>query len=166
MNYFEELQQVISRLDPAPLLDFVKACQGTLWIAGNGGSMSTAQHWACDLSKQAGRRVQTLGSNPAVLTAWANDDGYGAALARELERQARPDDALLMISCSGRSANITMLMTTAAQLQIPRMLLSAKQAPTYLDVPTMRVPHTHYGIIEDCHLVIGHWLTEALCSSS
>jgi D-sedoheptulose 7-phosphate isomerase len=164
VNYIEELQQVLSRLDIAPLLGFVRGCQGTLWLAGNGGSASTAQHWACDLSKAAKRRVQALGSNPAVLTAYANDVSYGAALARELETVARPDDALLMISCSGRSANITMLMDAASQLHIPRMLLSAKNAPTYIGVPTIRVPHTHYGIIEDCHLAMGHWLTEALCS--
>ena len=76
MNYFHELQKTISQIDPSPLIDFVRDCQGTLWIAGNGGSASTAQHWACDLSKAAGRRVQALGSNPAVLTALANDKGY------------------------------------------------------------------------------------------
>jgi D-sedoheptulose 7-phosphate isomerase len=162
MNYFAELQQTLAQLDPSPLLPFVRACEGVLWLAGNGGSASTAQHMACDLSKAAGRRVQALGSNPAVLTAWANDDSYGAALAREFEQVARLDDALIMNSCSGRSANITMLMSVCHTLHIPRMLITATNAPTFLGVPTIRVPHTHYGIIEDCHLAIGHWLTEEL----
>ena len=162
MNYREELARTVQQLDITPLLDFIKACQGTLWLCGNGGSASTAQHWACDLSKAAGRRVQALGSNPAVLTAWANDESYGAALARELETVARLDDRLIMISCSGRSSNITMLMSVCQTLHIPRMLLTASDAPTFLGVPTVRVPHTHYGIIEDCHLAIGHWLTEEL----
>ena len=162
MNYIHELQKTLGQIDPTPLVAFIQQCAGTLWLAGNGGSASTAQHWACDLSKQAGRRVQALGSNPAVLTAWANDESYGAALSRELERLAQPDDALLLISCSGKSGNITMLMSTALKRQLPCMLLSGMNAPTYIGVPSVRVPHDHYGIIEDCHLAIGHWLTEEL----
>jgi len=164
MNYFHELQKTIGQIDPTPLLDFVTGCQGTLWLAGNGGSASTAQHWACDLSKAVGRRVQALGSNPAVLTAWANDESYGQALAKEFEHVARIDDRLIVISCSGRSQNIGRLLDTALLFHIPRMLLTGANAPIFELTPSVVVPHTHYGIIEDCHLAIGHWLTEALCS--
>ncbi len=170
MNYFHELQITLSQLDPSPLLDFVTACKGTLWLAGNGGSASTAQHWACDLSKAAGRRVQALGSNPAVLTAWANDSDYANVYGAELNRLVRPDDALLCISCSGTSANIYYALREARAKQIPCALLTSSEYTGSIDQPrcepdlVVRVPHTHYGIIEDCHLAMGHWLTEALCS--
>lgn len=166
MNYFEELQQTLSRLDIAPLLDFAQACEGTLWLAGNGGSASTAQHWACDLSKAAGRRVQALGGNPAVLTAWANDKSYEVALGAELMRLARPDDALICLSCSGRSPNILSLCNAAIRLDLPRLLITGAHAPTYPDIPALVIPHTHYGVIEDAMMTLGHALTEALCSSS
>lgn len=165
MNYFKELAETITRLDPAPLLPFVRACQGTLWVAGNGGSASTAQHWACDLSKAAGQRVQALGSNPAVLTAWANDEHYSMTLAREFEHAHRPGDAIIALSCSGTSDNIMHLRTAAECARIPFALVTS-QLHYGVDADLIvRVPHTHYGIIEDCHLAIGHWLTEALCSS-
>lgn len=164
MNYFNELAETIARLDPAPLLPFVRGCQGTLWIAGNGGSASTAQHWACDLSKAAGRRVQALGSNPAVLTAWANDSEYEEALKRELERLYQPGDALICLSCSGTSVNIRRLLSYAYEQGLPIALVTQALCPPYVPV-TISIPHTHYGIIEDCHLAIGHWLTEALCNS-
>jgi D-sedoheptulose 7-phosphate isomerase len=165
VNYIEELTQVLARLDIAPLISFVQACEGTLWLAGNGGSASSAQHWACDLSKQAARRVQALGSNPAVLTAWANDEGYAVALAQEFKRVARMDDRLICLSCSGTSKNIITLLRSAWLLHIPRAIVTgrANVYPTPVDL-VVNVPHTHYGIIEDCHLAIGHWLTEALCS--
>jgi D-sedoheptulose 7-phosphate isomerase len=165
VNYIDELTQALVRLDIAPLIAFVQGCQGTLWLAGNGGSASSAQHWACDLSKQAARRVQALGSNPAVLTAWANDEGYAVALAQEFERVARMDDRLICLSCSGTSKNIITLLRQAWLLHIPRAIVTgrANVYPTPIDL-VVNVPHTHYGIIEDCHLAIGHWLTEALCS--
>jgi D-sedoheptulose 7-phosphate isomerase len=164
VNYIEELTQALSRLDIAPLIDFVRDCQGTLWLAGNGGSASTAQHWACDLSKAAGRRVQALGSNPAVLTAWANDSDYANIFGAELSRLAQPGDRLICLSCSGTSANIYYALREAGARGILSALVTSK---LYCDDDadlTIRVPHTHYGIIEDCHLAIGHWLTEALCS--
>jgi D-sedoheptulose 7-phosphate isomerase len=163
MSYFDELQQVLSRLDPAPLLPFVQGCEGTLWLAGNGGSASIAQHWACDLSKAAGRRAQALGANPAVLTAWSNDESYAAALRAELQSLAREDDRLILMSCSGRSANIVQLISEI----MPCYLITGCAAPAWAgSVKTLVIPHTHYGIIEDCFGAIGHWLTEALCTSS
>lgn len=163
MNYFHELQKTLAAIDPSPLVDFITACPGTLWIAGNGGSASTAQHWACDLSKAAGRRVQALGCNTAVLTAWANDEHYNDALAMELERLYQPNDAVICLSCSGISSNIIMLLDYAADHGLATALVTAQQYASD-DWPTLivRVPHTHYGIIEDCHLAIGHWLTEEL----
>ena len=163
MNYFHALQTALAGLDPSPLLDFVRSCEGTLWLAGNGGSASTAQHWACDLSKAAGRRVQALGSNPAVLTAWANDTDYAQIFSRELWAIGRPNDALIALSCSGASFNIA-----AAIRQVRVMGMQAALVTSTLykgDFPgtlVVRVPSQHYGIIEDCHLAIGHWLTEEL----
>lgn len=162
MTYFDELAVTLQALDAGQLdalRAFVRECEGTLWICGNGGSMATAQHWACDLSKAAGLRVQALGSNPAALTAWANDNDYTAALGGELSRLARPGDRVIGISCSGASPNIWAALHEARY--IPAALVTSALCPSAPDV-IVRVPATHYGIIEDCHLAIGHWLTEQL----
>lgn len=163
VNYLHELQKTLAQVDPTPLLGFIRACEGTIWLAGNGGSASTAQHWACDLSKAAGRRVQALGANPAVLTAWANDDGYRSALASELQALARPGDTLICLSCSGMSKNIMQALRMATLLALPRALVTGMMGggADNTDIEIV-VPHDHYGIIEDCHLAIGHWLTEEL----
>lgn len=163
MNYLHELQIALSQIDPAPLLDFIRRCDGTLWLAGNGGSASNAQHWACDLAKVGKRRVQALGSNLAVLTAWANDEDYEDALAMEFTRLARQDDAVICISCSGGSRNIHQLINAAYRMAVPvAMVTSTQCGELHYPSPIVRVPHSHYGIIEDCHLAIGHWLTEEL----
>jgi len=163
VNYFHELQKTLSAIDPTPLLDFVRGCEGTLWLAGNGGSASTAQHWACDLSKAAGRRVQAMGCNTAVLTAWANDEGYETALARELATLARPGDRVLCLSCSGTSPNIGTLLRQAWLLKLPRAIVTGRADvwPTPMSL-VITVPHTDYGIIEDATSAIGHWLTQEL----
>jgi len=163
MNYLHELQIALSAIDPSPLLDFARGCTGTLWVAGNGGSAPIAQHWACDLSKAAHRRVQALGCNSAVLTAYANDERYSAALAAELERLARPDDAVIVLSCSGTSDNIVTLLRQAWLMKLPRAIVTGRRGvwPTPVTL-SVHVPHEDYGVLEDCFSAIGHWLTKEL----
>lgn len=168
-DYFRQLQRALVQLDDdqlGDLLALVRRCHersGTLWLAGNGGSAAIVQHWACDLSKAAGLRVQALGANPAVLTAWANDSSYAMALSEELSRLARPGDALICFSCSGTSPNITTALRQAWLLKMDRALISgpARPNPTPITIQ-VNVPHDDYGIIEDCFAAIGHWLTYEL----
>src|SRR4051812_13737952 len=85
-------------------------------VAGNGGSASTASHVACDLGKtvlganptaRASRfRVVSLAENVALLTAWANDEGYETVFAEQVRMLGRPGDVLMVITASGSSPNI------------------------------------------------------------
>ena len=166
MNYLIDLAATLQKLDVITLdklQSFITHTQGTVWIAGNGGSASVAQHWACDLSKAAERRVQALGSNLAVMTAWANDVSYEDALAEELKRLAQPGDSVICLSCSGASKNIWTLLRAAERLGLKWAMVTSDLPPTRTGDPLIvRVPHTHYGILEDCFMAIGHWLTEQL----
>jgi len=168
-DYFRALQTALATLDDdalAKLNALVRRTaerSGTLWLCGNGGSASVAQHWACDLSKAAGIRAASLGANPAVLTAWANDDGYDAALSEELRTLARPGDSLVCLSCSGTSANITRVIRQAWLQQLPRALVTGYDGPqvTPLDA-LVTVQSKDYGVVEDTFQAIGHWLTKEL----
>lgn len=165
MTYFDETAAALTALDQGELIALrraVRRCMGTVWICGNGGSYATAQHWACDLSKAAGLRCQALGVNGAVLTAWANDASYADALAAEFARQVRADDLLICLSCSGTSPNVRAVIDAAARFGIPRVLLTKASADVPAGILAVRVASEDYGVIEDVHLSIGHWLTKEL----
>lgn len=168
-NHIANLTQTLHILDPhaltglATLVRDVRIRGGTVWLAGNGGSMATAQHWACDLSKAAGVRAQALGSNPAVLMAWANDNDYASALGSELSRLARLGDCLICLSCSGASPNIHWAMREAKARRMSTALITSVLCPSDPAWDLLfRVPAEDYGVIEDCHSIIGHWLTKEL----
>ena len=74
-----------------------------VYIIGNGGSFSNAQHLANDL-EGAGVRAHTL--NPASLTATANDHGYEYVFSRWVLLHGEPGDLLIALSGSGKSKNI------------------------------------------------------------
>lgn len=166
MSHFNDLIDAVRQVDPAPLVPVVRDCRardGTLFLAGNGGSYANALHWACDLTKVCGVRTYVLGVNGALLTAWANDDDYDHAIEDDLRRLARTDDALIALSCSGTSKNIGHVLGQARFQHLPTALLTGIVSPIVAPADlTIRIPSTDYGVIEDCFSAIGHWLTKEL----
>jgi len=83
-----------------------------IYIAGNGGSSSTASHWVNDLGKATKRsgcrplKVMCLSDNMSWFSALSNDEGYERAFSGQLENFASPGDVLTCISASGNSPNL------------------------------------------------------------
>lgn len=80
-----------------------------IFLAGNGGSASTASHFASDLSKyvsvQGKRRFRSIAltDNVALLTALVNDEGWEEAYSWQLENLMKDGDVLVAISVHGGS---------------------------------------------------------------
>lgn len=74
-------------------------------IAGNGGSAAIASHCSVDLTKNA--RIRCVNFNePSLVTCLANDYGYERWLEKALELYADDGDLVILISSSGKSANM------------------------------------------------------------
>jgi len=80
-----------------------------IFIIGNGGSASTATHFACDLAKTTaveGKKrfkVISLTDNVPLLTALTNDDGFASIFVEQLRNLLEKDDVLIAISVHGGS---------------------------------------------------------------
>lgn len=141
---------------------------GTFFVAGNGGSNAIADHLSCDWTKGtyvAGKnplRTHSLMANSPLFTAAANDFGYDKAIAYLLEIQARPTDALLVISSSGNSPNIIEAMKVAKTKGIPTIALTGfkgGKAKEMADV-SLHVDFQNYAIVEDGHQAIMQCLAQ------
>ena len=82
---------------------------GRIYTMGNGGSASTAQHFACDLAKYVipdGQRpfdVRCLTDNVALYTAWANDASREDVFVNQMRGLLTPNDVVIAISVHGGS---------------------------------------------------------------
>jgi D-sedoheptulose 7-phosphate isomerase len=140
-----------------------------VYILGNGGSASTAGHFAADLSKativegQPRLRVQSLADNQALITAWANDSSFDRVFAEQLENLIDPQDVVVAISVSGNSPNVLSAMRTARSRGAVTVGLVGASGGSLADVvdTAVRVPSDSYGVVEDCHLVLEHAITES-----
>lgn len=86
-----------------------------IYIAGNGGSASTAEHLTTDLIKKLYPAI-CLSSNTSVITMLANDYGYSTIFSKQLEILADENDLLITISCSGTSPSIINAQTVAKDI--------------------------------------------------
>lgn len=134
-------------------------------IAGNGGSASTADHFAVDLQRNAGKplRAISLASNPGLITAAGNDDGYEHSFAAQVRALGSERDVLLVISASGNSPNVLCALAEADAYGLDTIALvgfdggNAKNADYVIHIES-----DNYGVIEDAHLSLCHILTEML----
>jgi D-sedoheptulose 7-phosphate isomerase len=143
-----------------------------VFVAGNGGSASTASHWVNDLGKAAKRsgcrpmRVICLSDNTSWLTALANDEGYDRVFAGQLENFAEPGSVLIVISASGNSPNLIRAvelahvrgMTTVALLGFDGGRLKNLVG----EMLWVKSEKGAYELVEDTHAVICHAITRCL----
>lgn len=129
-DYFRRYRRALLETDvsvelirAAELVRKVKSDGGKLLIAGNGGSASIASHAAVDFTKQARVKAMSLASD-ALITAFANDYGYDEWLAKGVEAYAEPGDLLVLISSSGRSANILKAASVAGAVGLELLTFS------------------------------------------
>ena len=142
---------------------------GHVYVVGNGGSATNASHFACDLSKativegRARLRVTSLTDNVALLTAWANDTNYENVFAEQLCNLVNTGDVVIAISASGNSANVLAAIEAARSLGATTIGLvgfSGGSLKTAADA-SIHVESDSYGVVEDCHLVLEHAITES-----
>lgn len=81
-----------------------------LLIAGNGGSLCDAMHFAEELTGQFREKRPALAAialaDPGHMSCVANDMGYESVFARSVEALGQSDDVFVVLSTSGNSINL------------------------------------------------------------
>ena len=139
-----------------------------VFIAGNGGSAGTANHFVCDFGKnavQGGRRrfrIHSLCDNVEVITALGNDIAFEEIFAFQLENQMRPGDVLMTLSTSGNSANCVHAaeVMRAVGGKVVAFTGARPSALSRLADATIAVPETETYRVQELHLPVYH----ALCA--
>lgn len=175
-SYFSELQQTMSQLSEEriqqvlQLLVEARMSRRQVFIMGNGGSASTASHFACDLAKNTRRpelphyRVIGLTDNMAIFSALANDEGYENVFSQQLVNLVQPGDVVIGISTSGNSANVN------NAIEVANMMGATTIGFTGFDGGRLRslvdlevhVPSRCIEHVEDIHLMLEHLIVKTL----
>ncbi len=139
----------------------------TLFTCGNGGSAADAIHLAEELigryrSNRRPLAAICLNADVGALTCIANDFGYDAVFARQLEGLAKPGDLLVAFSTSGGSPSILRALQVARELGVATVALLGKGGGAARDLAThaIVVPSGNSARIQEIHGLILHAICE------
>ena len=110
-KYFEDTAQCIQKLDKdkinsiCQLMKNTSKNKGTIYLAGNGGSASTASHISTDLTKNAKVKAMTF-NDVNLITCFSNDYGYENWLKAAVKYYVKSNDLVILLSVSGESKNL------------------------------------------------------------
>lgn len=117
-DYCEGLKGALEAVPLEPFEELVRLLESAfheerqVFVMGNGGSGSTASHFACDFNKGISFglpkrfRVICLHDNLATLMAYANDVSYEQIFVEPLKNFLRAGDLVIGLSGSGNSPNV------------------------------------------------------------
>src|SRR2546426_7303660 len=137
-----------------------------IFVCGNGGSASTASHFACDIVKGASYnrsqrfRIMALTDQMATLTAYANDVSYDCVFVEQLRNFAHAGDVVMGISGSGNSPNGIRALESANSTGCKTIALTGPTAakPGPLAQLNTQAAAPHMGRIEDAHMIVCHMI--------
>lgn len=180
-EYFNKLKKGLDRLDRNKIKKIIDILykaweeERQIFILGNGGSASTASHFACDIGKGTlGRKYNdkdmkrfkaiSLTDNVATITAYGNDLSFNDIFSQQLNNLVREGDVVIAITGSGNSPNILKAIEVAKRFKavtIGFLGFDGGKVKDLVDHPLI-FNDDHYGRIEDAHLILEHLISSAL----
>ena len=136
----------------------------TIYICGNGGSLSLANHYICDYFKgltfntKLKPQIRSLCADSALISAIANDISYDDIFYFQAKKFLKKGDLLILISCSGNSKNIKKVLKFANKINVKSIGFSAFDGG-YLhknSSVSLNFKINHYGISEDINQILMH----------
>lgn len=173
-DQLEALQTTVGKFrDQLPVVEAtgkklaaVLAAGGRILTCGNGGSACDALHLSEELVGRFDQNRRSLGAiclsaDAPLLTCIANDFGYDAVFARQVEGLGCPGDALIVFSTSGNSTNLVAALRAARQGGLATVSLLGKDGGKCRGLADhdIIIPSFTTARIQEVHTFILHaWL--------
>ena len=172
-DYLKGLRSCLEEIAEKDIIEIVdiimKACSDgkKVIFMGNGGSATTASHFARDISigtaKEGKPRVRaiSLADSIAAITSLANDVGYNSVFKEQLIGQVDKGDVVIGISASGNSPNVLEAMEyarSAGAVTVGFIGFGGGKLKELSD-KSIVLSSRDYGQVEDAHLVLDHIFT-------
>jgi D-sedoheptulose 7-phosphate isomerase len=138
----------------------------TVFSCGNGGSASSASHFAMDLTKlsapPSGHRLRTMAltENVAAISAISNDVAYEEIFVEQMKPFLTPDDLVVGFSTSGSSPNVIRAVEFAKAAGAVTLAVTGRAGEQLQELAhyTLTVDSASVQQVEDATMVVAHLL--------
>lgn len=175
MEYKNQLIEALTSLPDKSLFRLAKLFQecseanGIIYVAGNGGSATIADHFVCDYNKSSvhgspfsKRKAFCFDHSLALTSALHNDFSDKEVFSWQVNHFCNTNDLFVAISSSGNSKNLINAIATAKGLGIQTISLTGMEGGEIRKSSNynLHVESNNYGIIEDCHMSALHLICQ------
>lgn len=177
-NYFNNLKKALDMLSRKEIEVFIQILNDArkngnrIFIMGNGGSGSTASHFACDFNKLASFyfpdkprfKVECLNDNFSTMMAYSNDESYELVFSEQLKNFLQKDDVVIALSGSGNSKNVLKAIEYANETGAKTIGLTGYNGGRLKQIAqhSVNVNFDDMQISEDIHLILTHLAMKAV----
>jgi D-sedoheptulose 7-phosphate isomerase len=140
---------------------------GKICFFGNGGSAADAQHFATEfvvrfVENRKGLPSIAFTTDTSIITACANDFGYEAIYARQIEALCDKKDIAVGITTSGNSDNVIRGLEFAKSLGMKTFAFTGQSGGKCADIADclLAVPSDITARVQECHLIAGHLICD------
>lgn len=175
-DYFDDMARTMGEVDHRDVTRVIDIIVGAyekdrqVFVFGNGGSASTASHFACDLGKGAAVeglrrfRIMSLNDNMAHFSAIANDMGYENIFVEQLKNLLNRGDVVIGISVSGNSPNILKAMRFARRQGATTVgwIGNGGGKLRALTDAAITVSSGDFGLVESLHMILEHLIAHSI----
>jgi D-sedoheptulose 7-phosphate isomerase len=147
------------------------AKKGKIFLCGNGGSYSDAEHICAELLVRLRPHFNRdpipailLGQNMSTLTACSNDYDFKYIFSKNLKAfgTSNRKDILIVYSTSGNSSNVIEVLKLAKQMKIFSICLLGKNGGKAAKLSNLNliVPSNNTARIQEAHIFLSHYIFE------
>jgi D-sedoheptulose 7-phosphate isomerase len=147
------------------------AKKGKIFLCGNGGSYSDAEHICAELLVRLRPHFNRdpipailLGQNMSTLTACSNDYDFKYIFSKNLKAfgTSNRKDILIVFSTSGNSSNVIEVLKLAKQMKIFSICLLGKNGGKAAKLSNLNliVPSNNTARIQEAHIFLSHYIFE------
>jgi len=183
-KYLSELVDLINSIDLDEIENFINELEEAykndknIFVMGNGGSASTASHFACDINKGVSLKLNkrfkviSLNDNIPIMLAYANDISYDSIFEEQLKNYIKKDDLVVGISGSGNSKNVLMAIEYANAIGARTFGITGYDGGKLKKIAekSIVIRSNDMQKIEDCHMILVHltmqYLSDKLSNNS
>ena len=175
----EEGQEAVKQLSQPHGIEFINSAAGMmadgfrngnkLLVAGNGGSLCDATHFAEELTgifREVRPALPAISlSDPGHLTCVANDLGFDQVFSRAIEAYGKPGDIFVGLTTSGRSPNMILAFERAKELGLKTIAFLGKGGGELKGVADLELMIDGFSTsdrIQEAHMVAIHTLIECV----
>jgi len=171
IDCIKEIQEQSETIDKIiKIIISTKNKNKTIFTMGNGGSGSTASHFASDLQKTTilknENRIKSISlvDNMPLILAWANDVSFESIFEEQLKNYIEKGDVVIAFSGSGKSKNVVNALKFAKKQGAKCIGFTGKSGGHFNNICDVifKIQSNDMLTIESQHVTVSHCIISAI----